>query len=60
MQVNLTGHTFEPVDQTKKIRQYLKGLEASFEALSSGSFDDHDFYDTTIETLNVAVAGGGK
>ena len=59
MQVNLTGHTFEPVDPSKN-DEYSNGLEASFEALGDGSFEDHDFFDTTTASLNVTVAGGGE
>jgi len=61
--VNLTGHTFEPLGQdgredSDKTFEYRKGIKASVEALRNGLFDDHDFFDTTLESLNVTVAGG--
>ena len=57
--MNLTGHTFEAVDPSKK-DEYSNGLEASFEALRDGLFVGHDFFDTTTALLNVTVAGGGE
>lgn len=65
-QVNFTGHDFDPmandndrVRDEDKVAAYLStGYFASPESVNDGSFDNHDFFDTTLAPLTVEVAGG--
>ncbi len=63
-QVNFTGHDFEPmtaegVRNEDKAALYLStGFFASPESVNDGSFDNHNFFDTTLAKLRTEVAGG--
>lgn len=56
--VIMNGRKFDPMDDSKGAIYTEKGFFASSEAVQTGDFSDHDFFDTTLAQLHVEVAGG--